>query len=201
MHAQLGEGCVIQEGVTLGLRYREGCSELVIGDHATVRSGTIIYADVTIGDHFVTGHAALIRERTTIGDRVVVGTHTIIDGTVEIGSYVKIESGVYIPTHTAIGSEVFIGPCAVMTNDRYPQRLRDEYEAIGPVIEDSVTIGANATLLPGVRIGEGSMVAAGSVVTRDVPPWSLVRGVPGVAEPLPERLRHRNRAVGHKGPA
>ena len=64
----------------------------------------------------------------------------------------------------------------------------------GPVLEDSVTIGAGAVVLPGVRVGKGSIVAAGAVVTRDVPEWSIVRGVPGRAEPLPEELRHENRA-------
>jgi len=193
-YVKLGRDCVVQEGVILGLNYKEGCREAVIGDRAVIRAGTIIYADVVIGDDFKTGHHVLIREHTRIGDRVVVGTGTVIDGHVEIGSFVKIESRVYIPTHTRIGSYCFLGPGAVLTNDKYPQRLRDEYEPRGPVLEESVTIGANATILPGVRIGEGAMVAAGSVVTKDVPPWHLAVGVPARVEPLPERLRERNRA-------
>jgi len=191
---KLGRGCVVHQGVILGLKYREGCRETVIGDRAVIRWGTIIYADVVIGDDFRTGHSAMIRENTKIGDQVVVGTNTVIDGNVEIGSFVKLESNVYIPTHTNIGSYVFIGPGAVLTNDKYPQRLRDEYEPMGPTLEDSVTVGANATILPGVRIGEGSMVAAGSVVTKDVPPWHLAIGVPARLEPLPKRLREKNRA-------
>lgn len=194
MYAKLGNDCAIQENVVLGLRYAEGCKESIIGHRAVIRWGTVIYADVVIGDDFKTGHSVMIREKTRIGDRVVVGTHTVIDGTLEIGSFVKIESNVYIPTHTVIGSYVFIGPGAVLTNDKYPQRLRDEYQPIGPILEDSVTIGANATVLPGVRIGEGSMVAAGSVVTKDVPPWSLALGAPAQCSPLPEKLRHRNQA-------
>lgn len=192
--AKLGKSCVVQDGVLVGLKYKEGCQETVVGDRAVIRWGTVIYADVEIGDDFKTGHSVMIRENTRIGDRVVVGTNTVIDGTVMIGSLVKLESNVYIPTHTEIGSECFIGPGAVLTNDRYPQRLRSEYEPVGPILEDSVTIGANATLLPGVRIGEGSMVAAGSVVTKDVPPWSLAVGVPAKIWPLHERLRERNRA-------
>ena len=193
-YAKLGQGCVVQEGVILGLKYKDGCQEAVVGDRAVIRAGTIIYADVVIGHDFKTGHHVLIREYTRIGDRVVVGTGTVIDGHVEIGSFVKIESRVYIPTHTRIGSYCFLGPGAVLTNDKYPQRLRDEYEPQGPILEESVTIGANATILPGVRIGEGAMVAAGSVVTKDVPPWHLAIGVPARVQPLPERLRERNRA-------
>ena len=194
MNAQLGSACKIQDNVVVGLEYAEGCGQAHVGDRAEIRWGTIIYGDVHIGDDFKTGHTAMIREKTVIGNKVVIGTNTVIDGNVTIGDHVKIESNVYIPTHTTIGSQVFIGPGAVLTNDKYPQRLRDQYEPAGPIVEDSVTIGANATILPGVRIGEGSMIAAGSVVTRDVPPWHLVRGVPGQAAPLPEKLKERNRA-------
>ena len=194
MNALLGENCEIQQNVIVGLQYVKGCKKTIIGDNAVIRWGTVIYADVEIGNDFKSGHSAIIREKTKIGNRVVIGSNTIIDGNVEIGDFVKIESNVYIPTHTKIGSYVFIGPGAVLTNDKYPQRLRDEYEPIGPVLEDSVTIGANSTILPGVRIGEGSMIGAGSVVTRDVPHWSLVIGVPATAIPLPERLKERNLA-------
>jgi len=72
--------------------------------------------------------------------------------------------------------------------------MRDQYKPAGPIVEDGVSLGANCTILPGVCIGEGSFVGAGSVVTRDVPPWSLVKGVPGVTEPLPDFLKEKNRA-------
>ena len=193
-NALLGTGCRIDDHTTLGLEYRKGCGKTSIGNNAVVRLGTVIYGDVVIGDDFKTGHNVVIREHTKIGDQVVVGTNSVIDGHVSVGSFVKIESNVYIPTHTSIGDSVFIGPGAVLTNDKYPQRIREEYEPLGPVLEDSVTIGANSTLLPGVTIGEGSMVAAGSVVTKDVPSWSLAIGVPARVEVLPERLRERNRA-------
>ncbi|MCH8109116.1 MAG: N-acetyltransferase [Chloroflexi bacterium] len=194
MFAVLGEDCVVQDNVVLGLEYAEGCKEAVIGRRAVIRWGTVIYADVQIGDDFKTGHSALIRENTIIGNQVVIGTNTVIDGTVDIGSFVKLESNVYIPTHTRIGDYVFIGPGAVLTNDKYPQRLRDEYEPQGPVIEDNVTIGANATVLPAVHIGEGAMIAAGAIVTKDVPPWHMAIGSPARSQPLPERLKQPNRA-------
>ena len=192
--AEFGENYVIQENAVVGFKYKDGCQKTKIGNNAVIRAFTIIYADGIIGDDFKTGHSVLIREKTIIGKRVIIGTNTVIDGNVEIGNFVKLESNVYIPTHTKIGSYVFIGPGAVLINDKYPQRLRDEYEPVGPILEDSVTIGANATILPAVRIGEGSMVAAGSVVTKDVPPWSLAVGMPAKFEPLPERLKERNRA-------
>ena len=194
-YAELGEGCVIQPGATVGLRYKDGCEPAVLGDHVTIRSGSVIYADVTIGEDCQTGHNVMIREKTNIGNHVVVGTNTVIDGYVDIGDFVKIESACYIPTHVTIGSRVFFGPGVVLTNDRYPLKDRDSYRPEGPVIEDGVTIGAGVVVSPGVRIGAGAFIAAGAVVTKDVEPGTLIKGVPGRAFPMPDKLKERNMAL------
>jgi acetyltransferase-like isoleucine patch superfamily enzyme len=175
---------------TIGYPYDSDAGDTSIEGDATVRSGSIIYADVRIGREFVTGHNVLIRENTEIGDEVMVGTGTVIDGDVTIGSHVSLQTGVYVPKHTRIGDRVFIGPRAVLTNDPYP--VRTEGELRGPTIEDDVSIGANSTILPGVTIGERAFVAAGAVVTRDVPPDTLALGVPATHEPLPESLAGGN---------
>ena len=190
-----GSDARIDEGAIVGLIYAAGAGPATLGDHATVRSGAVIYGDVTIGDWFQSGHHVLIREHTTIGHHVVLGTHSVIDGNVRIGDFVKIESHCYIPTHVSIGSRVFLGPNVTLTNDRYPLRMRDEYKPEGPVIEDGVTLGAGVIVLPGLCIGADSMVAAGAVVTKDVPAGSLVVGVPGRISALPEKLRERNMAL------
>lgn len=194
-YAILGENCTIQPYAIVGLRYTPDCGPARLGDGGIVRAHTIIYGDVSIGDGFKNGHHALIREHTVIGDYVLVGTAAILDGQITIGDYVSIQSQVYIPTYTTIGSYVFIGPNATLTNDKYPLRQRDALHLAGPIIEDHATIGANATLLPGVRIGEGSMVAAGAIVTHDVPPWTLAIGAPARIMPLPERLRQPNKPI------
>jgi len=199
VYAVWGRNCVIQERCTIGLKYQQECQPARIGIESQVRAGTTIYADVNIGHHFQSGHNVLIRENTTIGDHVVVGTNTVIDGQVEIASFVKIESNCYIPTHTRIESRVFFGPNVVLTNDRYPLKQRDTYEPEGPIIEEGVTLCAGVIVCPGIRIGRGALVAAGAVVTCDVPPQTIVKGIPGRHEPLPEHLREMNMALSWRG--
>ncbi len=118
----------------------------------------------------------LIREHTTIGDRVSVGSSTIIEGECTSGTMSASRASRLFPTHTTVGNQVFIGPHAILTNDRYPPFGR--LSLVGPVLEDRVTIGANAIILPGIHIGTGSAVAAGSIVTRDVPPGVLALSPP-----------------------
>lgn len=186
-----GTNCKVADDTTIGIAHSADAGSTVIGDDATVRAGTVVYADVRIGDEFSTGHFAVVREATEIGDDVLVGTNVVLDGHVTVGSHVSMQTGAYVPPGTVVGSEVFLGPAAVLTNDPYPIRTDDELE--GPTVEDHVSVGANATVMPGVTVGEGSFVAAGSVVTDDVPPETLAVGVPAEHEPLPEELDGRNR--------
>lgn len=193
--AVMGEGCEIQPNCIVGLKYREAGAPVKIGNGARIRTGSIIYADVEIGDDFQTGHNVMIREWTSIGAHVVIGTNVVIDGQVRIGDYVKIESNCYIPTHVSIGSRVFFGPAVTLTNDRYPLKMRYQYRPEGPVIEDGVTLGAGVIVCPGLRVGADSFVAAGALVTKDVPPRSFVKGVPGRISELPDKLSERNMAL------
>ena len=189
---EAGQNCVIQEGSIVGYRYSESSSPFRVGNNCCVRCGTIIYGDTEAGNDFQTGHNVLIREKTKFGNHIVVGSNSVIDGHVTIGNFVKIESNCYIPTHVSIGSYVFIGPGVVLTNDKYPQKMRDAYEPKGPTIEDGVTLGGGVVVVPDVVIGEGSFIAAGCVVTKDIPPMSFVKGVPGGLHPLPVYLEELN---------
>lgn len=147
-----------------------------IGKNCVIRSGCTIYCAVKIGDHTQLGHNCMIREETEIGEHSLIGTGTIVDGMSKIGDRVSIQSGVYIPTYTKIEDNVFLGPRATLTNDKYV--MRKDYKLKGPTIEAGASIGANATILPGIRIGKGAIVGAGAVVTKDVPPRTIVTGVP-----------------------
>jgi len=157
---RIGPDATIYDPVTLGFPSREragqsGFPGATIGNGAVIRSGTVIYCDVVIGDDFACGHTVLIREHTRIGDHVRVGTACVIEGECTIGSGSVLQSLVYLPTGTILGEEVFIGPNAVLTNDRYPPGAHEALAS--PVIRDRAVIGANATILPGITVGEGAM--------------------------------------------
>lgn len=162
-----------------------------IGKNGKIRSNTEIYDDVVIGNNFTTGHNVLIRSHTTIGNNVLVGTNSVIEGRCIIGNNVSIQSNVYIPINSIIEDYVFIGPCACFTNDKYPIRIN--FELKGPRIRKGASIGANSTLLSGVEIGEGAMVAAGAIVTHDIPSNYLAIGVPARIKPLPKHLKTLNK--------
>ena len=163
-----------------------------IGENPLIRSGSVIYPDTEIGYNFKTGHNVLVREETKIGNNVLLGTNTIVENKCSLGSNISIQSNAYIPTNTKIEDNVFIGPCAVLTNDKYP--IREKAELIGPTIKKGASIGANCTILPGVTISEGAIVASGAVVTKDVPAWKIVAGVPAkIVKDVPEKHRVQNK--------
>jgi acetyltransferase-like isoleucine patch superfamily enzyme len=193
-NAIIGEGTVVEPGATVGFRYHRDCGKAVIGARGIIRSGTIVYGDVIAGDYFQTGHHAVIRAQVRMGDYCCIFNHTTVEGIVRMGRGVRIMAHVYIPTRTWFGDCVFVGPGAVFLNDKMAARYGafGEQRVRGAFVEDHVSIGGGAVVLPDVRIGEGSFVAAGALVTKDVPPRTLVRGVPGRFEPLPEKLRGEN---------
>lgn len=145
-----------------------------IGSNCTVRSGTIIYETVTIGDYVETGHNVLIREGSIIEEKSLIGSSTQLDGAVKIGRNVSIQSNVYLPHLTVIEDGVFLAPNVVFTNDLYPVSKR----LVVTTVKRDAIIGANACIVAGVMIGKGSVVAAGAVVTKDVPRDTVVVGMP-----------------------
>lgn len=185
-----GKEITVESGATLGIAYEEGSSDPDLGSGSVVRSGTIIYNDVSADGGLQTGHHALIREQTVIGSNTLVGTGVVIDGHTSLGDDVSMQTGVYVPSHTKIGNQVFLGPNATLLNDPYP--VRTDVDLVGPSIEDDVSIGGNATILPELTVGEGSFVAAGAVVTQDVPPEKLAIGAPASITELPSELQGGN---------
>lgn len=120
-----------------------------------------------------------IRERAVIGRECIVGKSVYIDHTVVIGDRVKIQNGVSIYHGVTIEDDVFLGPHMTFTNDLYPRSFDPEWHVVPTLVRKGASIGANVTIVCGVTLGEYSMVGAGAVVTKDVPPHALVIGNPG----------------------
>jgi acetyltransferase-like isoleucine patch superfamily enzyme len=127
-----------------------------------------------IGQNVKIWHFAYVGDDTEIGDNVMIGSLSHVDYKVKIGENTRIEGSVYIPPLTTIGKNVFIGPGATFTNDPYPMSPKMS----GVIVEEGAIIGSRAVIRPGVRVGEGSVVAMGAVVTKDVPPRMVVMGHP-----------------------
>ena len=175
-NALIGPRTLVEPDVRLGFRYHPDCGPAHIGADGILRAGTLIYGDVRIGDFFQSGHYAVIRAKVRIGDYCTLCNHSTIEGLVRMGRGVRVMSHVYIPSRTWFGDHVFVGPGTTFLNDRYPGRRDDPPVPRGATVDDDVMIGGGVTVLPGVRIGRQSFVAAGAVVTGDVPPNSLVVG-------------------------
>jgi acetyltransferase-like isoleucine patch superfamily enzyme len=180
-NVQLGDGSVVEDYCIVGSPPRgSGDGELptVIGDGAIIRSHTVIYAGNVIGRHFQTGNKVNIRESNRIGHHVSIGTLSVVEHHVEIGDNVRIHTQVFVPEFSVLEEGCWIGPNVVLTNAKYPLSPGVKDRLAGPRIQRGAKIGANATLLPGVVVGENALVGAGAVVVRDVPPGAVVVGNP-----------------------
>ncbi|MBI5747764.1 MAG: N-acetyltransferase [Nitrospinae bacterium] len=180
-NVRLGKNCFIEDFAIIGAPpkgYGIGELETVIGDNAIIRSHTVIYAGNKIGNNFQTGNKANIREMNEIGDDVSIGTLSVVEHHIKIGNRVRIHTQVFIPEFTILEDECWIGPNVVITNAKYPKSPTAKQELRGAHIKQFAIIGANSTLLPGVIIGEHSIVGAGSVVTKDVQANAVVAGNP-----------------------
>lgn len=119
-----------------------------------------------------------IRENAKIGSGCILSKDVYIDHAVTIGNGCKIQNSVSVYNGVTIGDEVFVGPNACFTNDKVPRANNPDWSVTPTFVKNGASIGANATIVCGITIGEYAMVAAGSVVTKDVEPYSLVMGNP-----------------------
>jgi len=127
-----------------------------------------------VGENVKIWHFAYVGDNVEIGDNVKIGSLAHVDYNVKIGENTMIEGSVYIPPLSIIGKNVFIGPAAALTNDPYPPSEK----LVGVTVEDNAIIGSRAVIKAGVTIGKNSVVAMGAVVTKNVPPNTVVVGIP-----------------------
>ena len=137
-----------------------------VSDKAKIGDGTKIWINVQI------------REEAEIGTNCIISKDVYIDHAVKIGNNVKIQNGVSVYNGVTVADDVFIGPNAAFTNDYYPRACNPDWEVSETKVEKGASIGANATVVCRHTLGRYCMVGAGSVVTDDVPPYTLVVGNP-----------------------
>jgi UDP-2-acetamido-3-amino-2,3-dideoxy-glucuronate N-acetyltransferase len=199
----IGDGCVIEDHVVLGKRPRlaRGSSAkgdvgaLELGECVTVCSGAVVFAGANVAAEAILGDQSFVRERSQIGAGSVIGRGSVVDNDVVVGERVKVQTSVYLTAFTVIEDDVFVGPGATTTNDNTMNRHGPETPLRGATLRRACRVGGGAVLTPGVEIGEEAFVAAGAVVTQDVPARGVAIGVPArvvreVGEPdLLERWR------------
>ena len=182
----IGDGCVIEDHVVLGKRPRLARSssakgdvgDLVLGERVTVCSGAVVFAGATVGDEAILGDQSFVRERSKIGAGSVIGRGSVVDNDVTVGARVRVQTNVYLTAFTLVEDDVFVGPCATTTNDNTMNRHGPETPLAGATLRRACRVGGATVLTPGVEIGEEAFVAAGAVVTKDVPARGVAIGVP-----------------------
>lgn len=180
-NVEIGDDTIIESYCDIGYSTpRAEGRPLIINNGARIRSHSIFYEGSNFGACLVTGHRVTVREGTNAGLNLQIGTLTDIQGNCSIGDYVRFHSGVFVSQHSVIGNFVWLFPHVVLTEDPHPP----SNVLIGVTIEDFAAIAAASVLLPGVRIGKGALVGAGSLVSADVEPSMVVFGVP--AKPVCE---------------
>ncbi len=177
----LGEGVDIQVAAILGKPTMRGGEQepLVVGDGVRIGAQAILFAGASVGARAIIGDQAYVRERAVIGEQTLIGRGSCVDPDVVIGDRVSIQTNVYVTAFSVIEDDVFVGPGASMTNDDTMSRHGPDYQLRGAILRRGCRIGGSVVLCPGVEIGEEAFVAAGAVVTKDVPPRAVVMGVPG----------------------
>jgi acetyltransferase-like isoleucine patch superfamily enzyme len=184
---RIGEASVVEMGAVLGKVPRlartsatqaENLSPLRIGVRVTVCANAVVYAGTVLADEAIVGDQAQVRERTVVGPQSVIGRGSAIDNDVTIGARVKIQTNVYVTAFSVVEDDVFIGPGASTTNDDTMSRHERGMALRGATLRRACRIGGSAVIVPGVEVGEEAFVAAGAVVTKDVPPRAFMMGVP-----------------------
>ena len=175
------------KGVGTTLRSVTFERHLRIGRGSSIGPNAVIFYDVEIGAETLIGDGASIREQCRIGAHCLISRYVTVNFNTVIGDRARIMDSTHITGNCVIGNNVFISTLVATVNDNeMVSRSYAESKIVGPRIADNVSIGAGACLFPGVRVGEGAIVGAGSVVTKDVESYTVVMGVPAR---LTRRLR------------
>jgi acetyltransferase-like isoleucine patch superfamily enzyme len=184
----IGKNVEVYEGAVIGRppngagatkrRVTPTLKPTVVSDGAVISANAVVYTDVRIGAETLIGDLASIREQCRIGRRCVIARGVTMNRNTKIGDYTKIMDGTHITANMEVGSHVFIGMLVTTANDNSMGRTEKNAVSMGPIIEDNSRIGSGAVILPGIRVGAGSIVGANAVVTKDIPAGKIAMGVP-----------------------
>ena len=165
-----------------------------IGDGCLLGTGATVYRGAVLGANCLLADQATVRERVTVGDFTIVGRGVTVENDCTVGRYCKLETEAYITAHSVLEDRVFLAPQVTTTNDRFVGRTAERFRHFrGITVRRGGRVGAGSVVLPGLEIGADALVAAGSVVTRDVPPGMIVMGSPArPLRPVPEEQRLKN---------
>jgi UDP-2-acetamido-3-amino-2,3-dideoxy-glucuronate N-acetyltransferase len=179
------EGCVTVIGrrpmhsVRSGLPPVGDCGPCTLADDVQIGCGCVLYAGASIGRQVMIADLVTIREAVTLGEQTIVGRGVAIEGRCAIGKRCKLETNTYITAYSELEDDVFVAPMVTTSNDNYMARGNERFKHFkGVTVRRGGRIGANATILPGRTIEEQGVVAAGAVVTHDVPARVIVAGNP-----------------------
>jgi len=168
---------------------------LAVGDLCIVGTGVVLYRGAAIDGKVLMADLCTVRENVTIGRGTIVGRGVTVENFCTVGRYCKLESECYITAYSTLEDRVFVAPGVVTSNDNYVGRTAERFKHFkGVTVKKGGRIGAGSVILPGVVIGEDALVAAGSVVTRDVPPRTVVMGSPAKPwreVPVEQRLENQ----------
>lgn len=182
-HARVEEQAIVGKpelGYAVGRTYPGAGGLTMIGGGAVIRSGAVVYADVHVGVQTVVGHHTLLRTSVRVGAQTQLGHHLVVERDTHIGDDVRCSPGSHITSSTVLADRVFLGAGVRTINDktltwRDPNR---EPHLIAPQFGTAAKVGSGSIIMAGVRIGEDSLVGAGSLVTHDIPPGAIAYGHP-----------------------
>jgi acetyltransferase-like isoleucine patch superfamily enzyme len=175
-NVEIGNNTIIDSYSEIGVSNGKEKGGLRIGENAHVRSHSVIYTGSNIGSFLSTAHFSVIRENVDIGDNFQIGVNCLIQPNCKIGNHVRIIANSMITHNSTIEDFVWVFPFATFASDRQPP---SSIEPLGPTIRSYAIIAAGAIVLPGVQVGKGAIVAAGCVLTKDLPDNMVAKGVPG----------------------
>jgi acetyltransferase-like isoleucine patch superfamily enzyme len=183
----IGDRVLVEDGAVLGKPPRLGPGStataevdgpLLIDRGVQVCANSVLFAGSRIGERAVIGDQACVRERSVVGAGSVIGRGAMVEHDVVIGERVKLLDHAYLTAHSVVEDDVFIGPGTLTANDDSMGRHEPGIPLVGVTLRRACRIGTGALLLPGIEVGEESVVGAGAIVRHDVPPRAVVMGVP-----------------------